>query len=134
MLKTCLNCGVEFEGAAQARFHSNACRMAYKRRELAQAEPEGGQELELEQASEQELAQVLAEPVQRLSAAISEAEYVRRTVAEAALYADSIGEIDKPTKRGDNEFTNLRSDRLKRAEGYARWRYRGYLSGEVASL
>ena len=66
--------------------------------------------------------------------AISEEAYVAQIRREAALYADSIGEDDRPVKIGEVELSGRRTDRMARAERYARWRYRGFLTGEVASL
>ena len=99
MLKPCLNCGVEFEGAPQAKFHSDACRKAYARQEVGQTEV----------VEEGELGQELAQSRTR-TASISEDEYVRQALARSDLF-----------------------DRV-RAERYARWRYRGFHNGEIASL
>lgn len=60
--------------------------------------------------------------------------YVKQTRWEALQYSIAIGETDAPTKVGDLVLEKRRTDRLARAERYARWRYEGFLSGEVASL
>ena len=61
--------------------------------------------------------------------------YVEIIKQEAAAYADEVGETDAPyTVFADVVISNRRSDRIKRAEAYARWRYQGVLDGEVASL
>lgn len=67
---------------------------------------------------------------------ISLEEYVRRTVSEALAYSKAINETDAPwpIPGTDRTMENRRTDRLARAEHYARWRYAGFLSGEVASL
>jgi len=159
MLKSCLNCGVEFEGASQARFHSDACRKAYARRELGRMdgrEPgqsrtgeEVGQALSAHQeqlirdafgyaASESRSKAERDATARRITGKVSlpltEEEYVRRTVAEALAYSVSIGETDAPVKIGDYEHTNRRTDRLRRAGAYARWRWAGFHAGEIASL
>jgi len=66
MLKTCQGCGIEYEGAAQSKFHSPACRMAFVRRgEVEQdeevARPEVAQ-VGLEVAQEREVAQARSRP------------------------------------------------------------------------
>jgi hypothetical protein len=75
-----------------------------------------------------------AAPVQR-GASVSLERYVEENVAAALRFSERIGESDEPFEIALNTFvTNRRRDRLERAERYARWRYAGFLSGEVASL
>lgn len=63
-------------------------------------------------------------------------QYVKQTRWEALQYSIAIGETDAPWQIPGTKETieNRRIDRLDRAERYARWRYAGFLSGEVASL
>lgn len=71
----------------------------------------------------------------RPSLGISLEQYVATTIAEAAAFADSIGEDDKPHEVIPGVILdNRKTDRIKRAENYARWRYQGVLDGEVGSL
>ena len=120
MLKQCLNCGLEFDGAPQSRFHSDACRKAYSRKLGLQDSP---QELEAghllasepgQQSEKEEPGQALSaeqeQPRRTRTPSISEEEYVRMALSRNDLF-----------------------DRA-RAERYARWRYREFCAGEVASL
>jgi hypothetical protein len=162
MRKECLNCGIEFEGSPQSRFHSDACRKAYSRRQGGQKDgapsPESGhgevlaetrtevEEQEIRdrfgyatsetrtQAERQAVANRITGKTKSEMPSLEQ--YIATVIAEAAAYADSIGEDDKPVLlHGHTEpIANRRSDRIKRAERYARWRYEGYLTGEVASL
>lgn len=63
-------------------------------------------------------------------------QYVQQIRNEALAYSKSIGETNDPWPvPGTREFIqNRRSDRLARAEKYARWRFAGFLDGTVASL
>lgn len=66
---------------------------------------------------------------------VSLEDYVAQIVREAAAYADSVAETDAPYTIAEGVvIENRRSDRLRRAEGYARWRYQGVLDGEVERL
>ena len=75
-----------------------------------------------------------AAPVQR-AAPVSLERYVEENVAAALRFSERIGESDEPFEIAlGTSITNRRRDRLERAERYARWRYAGFLSGEVANL
>jgi hypothetical protein len=63
----------------------------------------------------------------RSSSFPSEQEYVERVLDGARAHHER-------TSSGATLSTVSLSDRLRRAEAYARWRYRGFLRGEVASL
>jgi hypothetical protein len=66
---------------------------------------------------------------------ISEEDYVAQIVAEAEEFSKAIGETDAPFTVGEGVVVSRRrSDRFERASRYARWRYRGFLAGEVSSL
>ena len=62
--------------------------------------------------------------------------FVAQIKAEASAYADVIGETDKPTKLPGLEepVRNRKSDRVARAERYARWRYQSWLEGKTSTL
>jgi len=113
MLKTCLNCGAEYEGSPQSRFHSNACRVAYSRREVAHDETPKEELAHSVRVPEPEPAQQ-EQPRRTRTPAISEEEYVREMMKLPPLKDDR--------------------DHRERQERYARWRYQGYCAGEVASL
>lgn len=169
MLKLCDNCGVEFDGAPQARFHSNACRVAFRRKvaqiegrepahetpletlELAhegepeQGEPEHGAPAgELAQPSS--LEELIAKG--RAGGVLSDAEEQRirdhfgYTASETRTLAERDATASRITARPSlTEAEYVRSmlthpellDR-KRAASHARWRYRSFVRGEMASL
>jgi hypothetical protein len=58
-----------------------------------------------------------------------EEEYVRKELEQTRLYIESM------LRPGTEKTTpQAISERLVRAERYARWRFRGFMEGEVASL
>jgi len=57
----------------------------------------------------------------------TEAEYVLQELEATREYIASLKVSDKTTPEAIRK-------RLERTEAYARWRYQGYLSGEIASL
>jgi hypothetical protein len=153
VLKTCLHCGVEFEGAPQARFHADACRKAYNR-ELGQKEGENsdiqgpGRELgqTLSEAEEQALRDrfgyaksetrtkaerdaVAAQIIGRASETLTEDAYVAECMKLPPLVA-----AQAPPSQPQTTYEERYAAARRRQEAYARWRYRGWRSGEVASL
>jgi hypothetical protein len=138
MVKTCLNCGVEFDGSAQARFHSEACRKAYGRRSVEEVVPVLA--LDAEQAERDRWGYSPSETrtkVERDAAAQrmlgresmlpSEEVYVKQCVELARLHHAQTS----PDAR--DSTVNLET-RLAQAEAYAHWRYRGFMAGEIESL
>lgn len=137
MIKNCLSCGVEFEGSAQARFHSDACRKAYARRgSVVMPETEVDPSLPVKQIGETPIA-LVEQPemiefegkflprVRILS--VDEETYVAHWLGEAKVFHEQ-------TSRQATQATQTLKDRLERAERYARWRYRGFVTGEIVSL
>jgi hypothetical protein len=84
MLSECLNCGVEFDGASQARFHSNACRVAYSRRKVEQTSGEPEHSVRVEREPAQEPAEV-ALPVEKLISLAREGKLVLTEAQEQEI-------------------------------------------------
>ena len=135
-MRTCEGCGVEFEGAAQARFHSDACRKASRRRELAPEIP-GAREDVIERAAARGLD--LSDPVfVELSVGAREIPVPEPPVDPPELAPESRRRGRVPAISEDAYVRLMLSEPYiidaKRAERYARWRYQGVLEGKVASL
>jgi hypothetical protein len=154
-MRTCEGCGIEFEGAPQARFHSDACRKAFSRR----ADPS----LPVRQLRTEKIVELdegpLGEEVdaeQLLREGLGYAKSESRTKAERDATAARILGTSGPTipslevyveeakagarKHHAEQSPDARDStkelevRIARAEAYARWRYKGFLAGEIASL
>lgn len=149
MEKTCEVCGETFEAERpSARFCGPTCRSRAHRRQTEERAVEQltealtpvrqGSDQPLSEQEEQEIRdgfgftpseqrsqaerQATADRIVGRSKRLTEDEYVRHEVEQTKLYIQRM--VNKPAD----------PERLARAEAYARWRYRGFLSGEVASL
>jgi len=166
--RTCENCGIEFEGAPQARFHSDACRKAFARakergladeslpaRQLDELMPDGVTlRSQVKAPKTQSIETPAPEQEQRLrdfygysssekrtkaerdaaaarmrgsGAPLTEEIYVAQAVEGARMHFEQTSPLATTS-------TKTLEETLQRAERYARWRYHGFLSGEVASL
>jgi hypothetical protein len=65
---------------------------------------------------------------------LPEAEYVRQQIEQTRLTVDRFGIRDEVLTPKGTYVSVPREHRLDRAAAHARWRYRGYLAGEVSSL
>lgn len=117
---------------------SNAERQqAYRDRKRQELEQEGLPEREIDEPSTDPPVAVAEDLVEQAKSelGISLEDYVERAKSMAAAYADEIGEDDRPHPVSPEvTIANRRSDRIARAEQYARWRYQGVLDGEVTGL
>lgn len=114
MQRTCEFCGALFEGASQARFCSNAHRVAASR-----TRTEIPVEVELAQENSHGEENSHREP-QRVQGRTEE-EYVTEMMRLSPL-TNTVG--------ADATFAMARA----RQEAYARWRWRGVRDGEVSGL
>src|SRR5262245_3644707 len=142
MERLCENCGKRYEAErSTSRFCSSACRViAFRAREeraveeLAEAltpVPQGSLGQEAGQGSR------LPEPELDESRFVEFEGELRLVVREADLTEDGYvaREIDETRRYAAQVRSSVPlEDRLKRTAAYARWRYRGFLCGEVASL
>jgi hypothetical protein len=146
MMAFCAVCGNEFEARAGARFCSAICRQRAHRGGSVEITNSLGERVEipLSVEEEQRLRQrfgytsserrtmaerdaAAARMLGRSSSFPSEQEYVAQALEGARAHHTE-------TSSGATLSTVSSGDRLRRAEAYARWRYRGFLRGEVASL
>ena len=65
---------------------------------------------------------------------LSESEYVRSQIEQTRLTVDRFGIRDEVLTPKGTYVSVPKEHRLDRAASHARWRYRGYLAGEVSSL
>jgi hypothetical protein len=131
----CAVCGNEFEARAGTRFCSATCRQRAHRGDVELGERvEVPLALEEEQRLRERFGYTSSEKRTKAERAAgrpsgfpSEREYVERALEAARAYHEQ-------TSPGATLSTVSLEDRLRRAEGYARWRYRGFFRAEVASL